>query len=81
VQTIFPFSRVPVDEPNSGRRVISTAEFARAINSKPQTLRKHYCVCGHFYGVRPIKLPTGRLAWPAEGVESVLAGASRRAEA
>jgi|GEM_PF-1336965 len=72
-----PFS--PLNRPSafhSPNVSLTTADAARLLHCKPQTLRKHHCLTGHFYGVRPAKLPTGRLAWPAEGVANIFAGAS-----
>ena len=40
----------------SGRDYLTTAEFARAINKAPQTVRKNYCLTGECYGVRPNKI-------------------------
>lgn len=44
---------------------LSTAEFAALNHVKTQTVHKHYSQRGFFYGVRPQKLPTRRLLWPA----------------
>lgn len=46
---------------------LTTEELARLLNLRPQTL--HAALCrqgGHYYGVRPIKQPNGRWAWPAD---------------
>ena len=42
----------------------STAEFAAQNLVKPQSVRKQYCLKGSYFGVRPQKLPNGRLCWP-----------------
>lgn len=44
---------------------LRTAEFAALNSAKTQTIHKHYCQKGSYYGVRPQKLPSGRLLWPA----------------
>jgi hypothetical protein len=48
---------------------LSTADFARINLVKPQTVRKTYCVSGHYCGVRPEKLANGRLSWPARKIK------------
>lgn len=55
----------------NGRSHITTAECAKTTNSKPQTLRKNYCLTGHCFGIRPVKIGN-RLNWPVEGVGHVL---------
>lgn len=43
----------------------STAEFARANQVKPQSVRKRYSTTGSYFGITPLrKLPNGRLEWP-----------------
>ena len=54
-------------------RTLST-EQAAALHIRPQTLRAALCRDGHYFGVRPIKLPNRMLAWPAEGIERLLSG-------
>lgn len=51
-----------------GQPKVSTADFAKINLVKPQTVRKSYCVCGHYNGIRPEKLANGRLSWPARRV-------------
>lgn len=48
---------------------ISTEELAALLRLKPQSLRAALCRDGHYFGVRPRKLPNGRLLWPADAVE------------
>jgi hypothetical protein len=40
---------------------------------EPDTLRVALCRNGSYYGVKPLKLPNGRLAWPNDTVERILA--------
>ncbi|WP_079433691.1 hypothetical protein [Zoogloea sp. LCSB751] len=44
---------------------LSTAEFAALQSAKRQTIHKHHSQKGSYYGVRPQKLPSGKLLWPA----------------
>lgn len=46
------------------RKNISTAEFAQTRLVKPETVHRRLSQTGSYFGVRPIKLPNGRLAWP-----------------
>ena len=50
----------------------STEEFGKLVKSRPETIRRGFCVDGHYMGVRPIKLPNRRLIWPSEPVEKLL---------
>lgn len=55
-------------------RNYSTEEAAAILKVKPQTLRAALCRDGHYFGVRPRKLPSRFLAWPAEAIERLTAG-------
>jgi hypothetical protein len=54
---------------------LSTGEFAAALRLKPQTFRKALCCTGSYFGVRPTKLPNGRLLWPASAIAKLTGGA------
>lgn len=54
-----------------GRDHIQTAEFGRAINRVSQTIRKHYCLAGHCFGITPIKVGN-RLLWPVAAIAALL---------
>ena len=41
-----------------------TEDFAAANAVKPGSVRSRYCREGSYFGVRPVKLPNGRLLWP-----------------
>lgn len=61
--------------PNAApRRTYSTEEAAAALHIKPQTLRAAMCRDGHYHGIRPVKLPSRFLAWPATDIERLLSG-------
>lgn len=51
----------------------TTNAFANEVSVKPETIRRCLCVDGHYLGVRPaVKLPNGRLLWPAAEVRAVV---------
>lgn len=56
-----------------GRDHIQTAEFAKACGCEPQTARKNFCLTGHCYGIRPIKIGN-RLLWPVSSIAKLLNG-------
>lgn len=58
---------------------ISTEELAALLRLKPQSLRAALCRDGHYFGLRPRKLPNGRLLWPADAIERLTT--PQRAEA
>lgn len=55
-------------------RNYSTEEAAALLKIRPQTLRAAVCRDGHYAGVRPRKLPSRFLAWPAEAIDALLNG-------
>jgi hypothetical protein len=57
----------------AGRDHINTAEFARATNKAPQTVRKNFCLTGLCYGIRPIKVGNA-LLWPVAPIAELLSG-------
>lgn len=61
----------------AGRDFIATADFARVTNRAPQTVRKNYCLTGHCFGVRPLKLGN-RLLWPVAETAALLKGEGRK---
>lgn len=50
-------------------RPLTTEEFAAEIKVRPQSIRKRYCQTGSYWGIRPVKVPNGRLLWPADSRE------------
>jgi len=48
--------------------MLTTEKAAAILRVAPQSLRKHHCLHGHYYGVRPIKHPNGSLLWRADEV-------------
>lgn len=43
---------------------LSTEELCQKLKVKPGTARRALCANGHYMGIKPIKLPNGRLLWP-----------------
>ena len=48
---------------------LTTEEFAFGIGLKAQSIRKRYSQTGEYFGVRPVKLPSGRLMFPPDALE------------
>lgn len=46
------------------KQYIPTNHFAARFGVQPDTVRRNLCVNGHFLGIKPVKLPNGRLLWP-----------------
>ncbi len=42
----------------------STREFAALNLVRPQSVRKRFCQTGSYFGIKPTKLPNGKLLWP-----------------
>lgn len=55
-------------------RKLDTAEAADLLRIRPQTLRRALCLQGHYFGMRPVKLPNGRLLWDAADLDRLTAG-------
>lgn len=56
---------------------LTTNQFATAIALEPQSIRKRLSQTGSYFGIRPSKLPNGKLRWPADAVELLLRGGSK----
>lgn len=52
--------------------ILTTNDLARALGVQGPTIRRAYCVRGEYLGLKPIKLPNGRLGWPEEDVRHLL---------
>lgn len=56
---------------NTPRKFDQSAEQFAALNQvKPQSVRARLCRTGSYFGVVPLKLANGRLAWPAVQVRA-----------
>lgn len=60
-------------------RKLGTAEAAAVLRVRPQTLRRALCLNGHYLGLRPTKLPNGRLLWDAAELDRLTTPQERRA--
>jgi hypothetical protein len=49
---------------------LSAEQFATLNQVKSQTVRARICRTGHYFGVVPLKLANGRLAFPAVQVKA-----------
>lgn len=56
----------------------TTEQFAQIFSVKPDTVRRALCVNGEYMGLRPVKLPTGRLLWPLDLAEELLDQVARK---
>ncbi len=64
-----------ITKPSAGSGLkLSTKKYAEKLHVVPQTVRAGYCRNGNYLGMRPIKLPNGRLLWDADELECLLAG-------
>lgn len=52
----------------------TTEQFAAQIGLLPQSIRSQLCRSGSYYGVRPKKLPNGRLLWPDNAADLLVPG-------
>ena len=55
-------------------RPITTEELATLLSIRPQSIRKRFCQTGAYFSLRPVKLPNGRLLWPADALEQLSGG-------
>lgn len=57
---------------------LTTEALADRLGIKPQSIRAAVCRTQSYFGLRPIKMPNGRLLWPADAVERLKAGTSTK---
>lgn len=50
---------------------LTTEALAARFLVKPTSVRSAYCRDGHYYGLKPTKLPNGRLLWPQPEEKSI----------
>ncbi len=53
------------------QHLITTATLARQIDRRPASIRTAVWRNGHFCGLKPARLPNGRLLWPADAVARI----------
>ncbi|AXL51517.1 hypothetical protein DSC91_004207 [Paraburkholderia caffeinilytica] len=56
------------------RSLLSTEELAAQLTLRPQSIRKRYSQTGAYFCLRPVKMPNGRLMWPADALEQLAGG-------
>lgn len=59
---------------------LSTDQLAAICHVRPSSVREHLSRRGHYYGLRPDRLPNGRLTWPADSRERLLEAGRHRSE-
>lgn len=60
---------------------ISTTRLSEIALTTPGNVRVRLCQTGSFYGIKPLKLPSGRLLWPANALERLAGCRSEKKEA
>ena len=58
-------------------RGFSTRDLATQLAVTPEGIRVQLCRAGHYYGIRPQRLPNGRLLWPADALDRLLEAGRR----
>ena len=53
-------------------RDITTDDLAAQCGVKPESIRVRLCRTGSYFGVKPVKLPNGRLMWPGNAREQMM---------
>ena len=53
------------------RSHVSTDEFADRVLVLPETILKCHSRTGQYAGIRPVRLPNRRLAWPIDEIEKL----------
>lgn len=56
-------------------RSYSTTAVAGALGIQPHSLSTSLYRKGHYCGIKPARLPNGRLLWPADEIDALVAGA------
>lgn len=56
-------------------RLLTTEQLADLLTMHPQSIRKRFSQTGSYFGLRPLKLPNGKLRWPSDSVEQLLLNA------
>ena len=53
---------------------LSTIEVAQILQVKPNTLRHSLCEKGHYFGMKPVKLPNRKLLWKKADLLNLING-------
>lgn len=73
VPVMHPPAQIPNLATMPPSAVVATRDAAAFLGKSGQTLRKLYCLQGHAYGLRPLKIG-GRLAWKAGDLLALVSG-------
>jgi len=52
---------------------LTTEQLASLLGLRPTSIRVRLCESGSYFGLRPLKLPNGRLLWPSDALERLSA--------
>ncbi|AXE91048.1 hypothetical protein [Paraburkholderia terricola] len=55
---------------------VDTAVAALMLLVAPETMLKSHSLNGHYSGIRPVRLPSRKLAWPIAAIEKLLNGSA-----
>lgn len=55
---------------------LTTEQLAIELAMEAQSIRKRLSQTGSYFGLRPLKLPNGKLRWPADAIAQLTAGAT-----
>lgn len=58
------------------RPFLTTEELALALGMNAQSIRKRYSQTGSYFGLKPAKLPNGKLRWPADSLDQLMGKAA-----
>lgn len=61
-------------------KFITTADLAQTLGLQPQTLRAAVCREGGYFGIKPNRLPNGRLLWPHNTLELLTSTTAARSK-
>lgn len=56
------------NESQAHTRMLTTNELAFKLAMEPQSIRKRWSQTGSYFNIRPMKLPNGKLRWPANAM-------------
>lgn len=60
---------------------MTTNDFAKSFGINGTSIHRRVCLTGSYFGVKPTKLPNGRLLWPDDAIEQLLRQQSKRVSA
>jgi hypothetical protein len=58
------------------RPFLTTEELALALSMNAQSIRKRYSQTGSYFDLKPVKLPNGKLRWPADSLDQLMGKAA-----